>query len=195
MYIHLVDRWWSCCFCCWCWLTDDMNGAHTHTQTRSATVPKRNGLFRTMFGKLDEFLINFYAELLALPGPHHHAPINYSSAPYGSTLLQRMLCHRPTDITLPHWCVCVFRVIISKLKTTLKCIIFSPFVRHNHRKTLNQTNRYNVVDLLLYFSHLHKVCEWPHASTDHCNDFVADLFRIWLNLRAVEFSVIAASHT
>lgn len=81
--------------------------AHTHTQTRSATVPKRNGLFRTMFGKLDEFLINFYAELLALPGPHHHAPINYSSAPYVSTLLQRMLCHRPTDITLLHWCVCV----------------------------------------------------------------------------------------
>lgn len=59
------------------WLTDGINagGMRTHEQ---ATMRKRSGLFIIIiwddaFRKLDKFLINFYAWILAFPGLHRHA--------------------------------------------------------------------------------------------------------------------------
>lgn len=110
----------------WCWLTDDIRA---HTRTRLAA--ERNGLFRTMCEKLDEFLINFYADLFISFTRTSSSCCNQLFMPTNVTLQQRTLCHRPTDISHSHVCL-----LCHHFKITLKRFILSAFAKHSSHRPL-----------------------------------------------------------
>lgn len=144
-----------------------------------------------------------------------HASINYScAAPFTWRNVSAHMTNSCCDINRPRL-ICVrvrvvgrrvsafdFVVINSKMRITeielnsVKSVSFN----FSHQKLI-VSNRYirstgrRADRCCVDFSHLRKLCEWPHASSDHSNDFFAIYFSFNWAERCSEFWAIAASHT